>query len=798
MKISSNIQLLKTNETVNERLGFSKQDSRDAYYSDLAVTNNWKRIDKTHYKQKNSSIFLKGIADTFQYNYLRVQSPYQISDTEYGVPRFYYYFIVEVTQVNAKTIRLDLALDVIGTYLFEIDFSKPVFCERITPKTNEFGQNVVDEYYDLGEHRVVWAGKAEPFDSVWKKEKSTTKYGYVVASAETPVSEGFVCMPSQVHGIYSGISYFYFPPTADGHKGYLDFLNLFNSTGHIDSIVAITLFPRIKEFEDAWKESATEVTVKGNTAKFLKVNNSATKIFHDDFKVAKITSLKDLRVDKDNRVAYKPVCKKLFQYPYTFYAIENLCGGGQQFRPENFYVSDNDVKINFDIALSYPARLECYLSSYNESNQVDEDLVYAKSLTYAPYGMCNWVSNFSETWLAQNSDVMYAQKMNTIASFNATKDVASANSALGVTNASSAYDTANTIAYNNSDNSMLMGEYSYASSVLANNTNSDIEKFKNILGSGKGAISGGISGAGGGTAGVIAGASGSIIDGVVNNALIDKQTGLGNTLAEMNKSANLSSTANSLANSLLGNKNSYDTALRSASVAYTNEMTMANVAKENSLRSLMASVSAIQSMPSTIKGDTTSNNMDLIRDLVFVYFKVYQGDARLMQRLDLYFQMFGYADNNFEVLSSFITRDKSCFYKTVETAKGKHEDYVGLTDKEKESKKASYSYYNDIYNRNVPDCDYVKTVNADFSCKEYGIVPKTYVELINQIFNSGIRFWHSTAMKFILTDEDFKDKEHFHDTNAEKFDHFTASDLDLKGDKLEDGFDMFSFETTIS
>ena len=128
-----------------------------------------------------------------------------------------------------------------------------------------------------------------------------------------------------------------------------------------------------------------------------------------------------------------------------------------------------------------------------------------------------------------------------------------------------------------------------------------------------------------------------------------------------------------------------------------------------------------------------------------------------MQRLDLYFQMFGYAHNNFEVLSSFITREKSCFYKTVETAKGKHEDYVGLTDKEKESKKASYAYYNDIYNRNVPDCDYVKTVNADFSCKEYGIVPKTYVELINQIFNSGIRFWHSTAMKFILTEEDFKD-----------------------------------------
>ena len=92
----------------------------------------------------------------------------------------------------------------------------------------------------------------------------------------------------------------------------------------------------------------------------------------------------------------------------------------------------------------------------------------------------------------------------------------------------------------------------------------------------------------------------------------------------------------------------------------------------------------------------------------------------------------------------------------------------------------------------------MKTVNADFSCKEYGIVPKTYVELINQIFNSGIRFWHSTAMKFILTEEDFKNKEHFHDTNAEKFEHFTASDLDLKGDKLADGFDMFSFETTLS
>ena len=679
-KIFQTLEFLKTSESVNERIYFPSQEKRDNYYSGLATKYNWLVVEKANAKQKGAKIYVYGRVDEFPYNYCRIAYNYNVSEVNYDKSKYMYYYIYSIEQINAKTIELTLSLDLLGSYFHDINYNHRVFVERATPTENTFGENRVEEFYDMGEHRPVWAKALRPANG---------KFGYLIACAESPCNNGkFECNTTYVNGVWSGLSLFYYK--SNEFDKYCNFLNFYNTHGHIDSIISISTYPDYKEITKGiemksctWKNTSLTLEFRPIGANDLKY-----KYISEIYKIGDAEKIKQGK--ESGYVGYTPVCKKLLQYPYTFYQLENNVGGARQFRPEN--IQGDTMKVESDTMLTTPPTIEFYLTNYNGTDRLDKKLSSQQSVSLGGYGLINWCSDYSKTWSAQNEETLKAARLNTIDTFNNTKE-----------NAGLAYGASATIAENNLSTSFETSSNDYN---LAN-TKNDTQYMWNQISSG-GQVVGDVIGIATGKDGI--------------GSLVGDAVQIGKNYSDHSLQSMTNNVA--LTNSIIASSNAYTNSMVSSTVAYTTAQNNANVAYNNAMRSLVASQKAIQSMPSTIKGDTSTSHLDLVRETNNIYFKVYQGDPYLMQRLDEYFRMYGYQQNRRMSLSGLLYLEKSpfCISKDNDKTEG---------------------------------CVYAKTVGANFTSKTGRPVPQIYVDAINDIFDSGVRIWYNTNMSLDVTEDKY-------------------------------------------
>ena len=679
-KIYQKIEFLKTSESVNERIYFPSQEARDRFYGGLAVEGKWKVVERANAKQKGAKIYVYGRVDEFPYNYCRIAYEYNISETNYDESRYMYYFIYNIEQINPKTIELTLSMDIIGSYFHDMNFNHRVFVERATPLENTFGENRVSEFYDLGQHRAVWAKALRP---------AKGKFGYLIACAESPRDNGkFDCNTTFVNGVWSGLSLFYYK--ANEFDKYCNFLNFYNTHGHIDSIISISTYP---DYDDITKGIEMESCTWKDTSQILEfrpigANDLKLKYISEVYTIGAKSEIQN--GTESGYIGYQPVCKKLLQYPYTFYQLENNVGGARQYRPEN--IVGDTMKVESDTMLTTPPTIEFYLTNYNGSDKLDKKLSSQQSITLGGYGLINWCSDYTKTWNAQNAEMLRATRLNTIENFNTTME--NAGLSLGA-NKMIAENTLNTALETSGNN------YNLA------NTKNDTEYSWNQLQTG--------SSIAGDAIGLVAGKGGV-------GTLVGDAVQLGKNYSD--HSLNAMSNNVALTNSMLSASTGYTNSMISSTVAYTTAQNSATTAYNNAMRSLVASQRAIQSMPSTVKGETSTSHLDLIRGTNNIYFKVYQGDGYLMERLDEYFRLYGYQQNKRMKLSTLLYLEKSPF------SVSKNDDY-------KEG------------------CIYVKTVGANFTCKTGRPIPQIYIDAINEIFDSGIRIWYNTSMSLDVVKNDF-------------------------------------------
>lgn len=679
-KIYQKIEFLKTSETVNERIFFPSQDARDNFYGGLATASEWQVVEHGNAKQKGAKIYVYGQADQFPYNYCRIAYKYNISETNYDTSKYMYYFIYNIEQVNPKTIELTLALDIIGTYFHDINYNRRIFVERSTPLENTFGENRVAEYYDLGEHRAVWAKALRPAQG---------KFGYLIACAESPCNSGkFECNTSYVNGVWSGLSLFYYK--SDEFDKYCNFLNFYNTHGHIDSIISISTYP---DYEEITKGIEMKSCTWKNTSQVLYfrpigTNNLKFKYISEVYTIGSTSDIQNGA--EPGYIGYSPVCKKLLQYPYTFYQLENSVGGARQYRPEN--IAGDTMKVESDTMITTPPTIEFYLTNYNGSDKLDKKLSAQQSISLGGYGLINWCSDYTKTWNAQNEEMLQATRLNTIDSFNTTME-----------NAGISAGANETIASNTLNSALQMSGNNYNIANIKNDTEYGWNQLQSS-----------------------ASLAGDTIGLVTRKSSVGDVIGDTVQMGKNYSDHSLNSMANNVAlnNSRISANTAYANSMVSSAVAYTTAQNNATTAYNNAMRSLVASQRAIQSMPSTVKGDTSTNHLDLVRQTNNIYFKVYQGDGYLMQRLDEYFRLYGYQQNRRMEIATLLYLDKSPF--TV----SKNDDY-------KEG------------------CIYVKTVGANFTCKTGKPIPKMYVDAINEVFDSGLRIWYNTTMSLDVVKNDF-------------------------------------------
>lgn len=113
---------------------------------------------------------------------------------------------------------------------------------------------------------------------------------------------------------------------------------------------------------------------------------------------------------------------------------------------------------------------------------------------------------------------------------------------------------------------------------------------------------------------------------------------------------------------------------------------------QNTIRSIVASVSDAKVQPNTCKGDTSACGLDVARNTATFFIEQVAIKPEYACIIDSYFQMFGYQVNALEV-PKFKTREK---------------------------------------------WNYLKTVN----CSVYGEIPQEDCNAINSMFNNGLTIWH--------------------------------------------------------
>lgn len=297
--------------------------------------------------------------------------------------KHYFYFITSVEYISDTTVKVHLEMDVLQTYLFDWDL-RPCFVERMTPVTDEVGENTVDEGLEVGELTIIN-----------KTDVNALQRGYcLMLMATEPLIYYTDSLFKEIFfqpklgltdGIFSGLSIYCCDLTEDGAYERLGnffekITNNSETVKNMEGIVSMWLYPRDMVVSSKYADSEDKKWDK--TFSFVEASNHINVTFNKfDY------------VDG----GYAPKNKKLLSYPYTVLHVTNNNGGSADFRLERF----STPNANFEIIGSvYPdGGVKLVPKNYNGTGYNDE-----AGITLTGFPTCAWDSDTYKIWLAQNQN----------------------------------------------------------------------------------------------------------------------------------------------------------------------------------------------------------------------------------------------------------------------------------------------------------------------------------------------------------------------------------------------------------
>ena len=259
--------------------------------------------------------------------------------------KWFYAFIKDIHFINVNMSEIEIELDVIQTWWFDIVLH-PSFVEREHSRGDEIGSNLIAENLELGDYI------ARDFDATNTLGGSSIVVAATVDSDGTNVTGGTYC------GIYSGL---YFSVFSD-YSGVNTMIETLTKANKSDAIVAIFQMP------------TAMVGNLGDMAKTYEI--SKTKNFSD--------------ID-----GYKPRNNKLYTYPFNFLYVTNLNGNAAEFHYEYFsdgsctFLLAGDMSCNPQVFIA-PTNYKGVPTNYNEKMVLDG------------YPQCAFTTDSFKAWLAQN------------------------------------------------------------------------------------------------------------------------------------------------------------------------------------------------------------------------------------------------------------------------------------------------------------------------------------------------------------------------------------------------------------
>lgn len=287
--------------------------------------------------------------------------------------KIYYYFITQIQYVNDNTVELSLELDVIQTYLFEMNL-KRCFIERQHTPTDNLGEHTIDEGLECGE-LFAYQELGSQFESMCIIVQASI---YPEDCAEGHRVDFF----SDVYdGVWSGLGLFAVETTSAASMAVI--LGNLESWGYIDGIHAMWMYPKqFVELRDTWDNGKTFHPV-------LQFKQGITENLWHPVGMENIFQ------------GYAPRNNKLYTYPFNMLYVTNNTGTTALFRFERFggVAAGESPQFIYYGAMSHDASLKVAPVNYN-------GLLYNydEGVTSGGYPTCAWDADAYKIWMAQNKN----------------------------------------------------------------------------------------------------------------------------------------------------------------------------------------------------------------------------------------------------------------------------------------------------------------------------------------------------------------------------------------------------------
>lgn len=348
-------------------LYFANSTAQRAYF-DAKVD---RRINDVSYLRKSWSIQIDADMDTARcWSYLF----FQHLDTG----KTWYYFVTDVEYINDRTVKLDIELDVLQSYLFDWKLNR-CFVEREHVKNDSFGLHTVDEGLDTGD-LIVCKTKEINWDDLCVLVLTTVEIG----------TSGYPNIyASRYNGVFGGAAVFAVNMTDWQGLGLV--LDNLSNAGKIDAVISMFMYPKALVTLADGETWSNNVTFK----KVSSCNMQSEELFFNS----------DLDV-------YKPKNNKCLIYPFNFIYATNNVGGAAVYRYEHF---GNHEHPHVNLLGTLSAEGVAYMYPLNYKGVQHH---YDEGLQLGGLPTCAWNADVYKLWLAQNQNQHQAMV------FNAAFDIA--------------------------------------------------------------------------------------------------------------------------------------------------------------------------------------------------------------------------------------------------------------------------------------------------------------------------------------------------------------------------------------
>ena len=509
--------------------------------------------------------------------------------------KWFYAFITGIGYVSNDVTDVYYDLDVMQTWCYDYEFL-PTFVDRQHSKTDALYENTQPEGLELG----------ADYDRDTKLAFNTCGAGdnmeFLILATTNPTGGH----PSA--GVLSGILfsiYHYQGKSAD----VIAKLNQFINNGLESNVVGIYTCPE---------------------------NSGQTKSYTTGGSYAS---------------GYTPRNKKLLCYPYCFITVNNHLGQEMELHYENFRASGNKlpdkdypftfVLMNTNLPIPQSNLVPSNYLFYGGTSQ-SAQLMYEK-ISYDVYPTGAFSGDTFKVWLAQNKNT-YSASLNAIGNtYDTNMAIAENNYTMAGLNAANA----RTNAHIQANSALAQAENSNKASLAINTAQSNKSVVDTAVNTGVNAIQNAGKALASGFDGISAVTAGAI-------------TAVGGIMSETFNQDIYSARANQINTQLLNSQigaqageaisaNTFQTAMKNATLAQTNAQLSALNAYQNATAQLMAKKQDIQHQPSNLHGALMNDTWNARFNLMG--FTVYEKHIKpeYAKRIDAYFDKYGYAQRSMYV-----------------------------------------------------------------------------------------------------------------------------------------------------